>query len=378
MKSKLAKALIVLTILLSLSCLLPQSLSANFSISYQLPNHPTGTTHYKLNVAVSESLQQYYLEKTHRANSVGDLAKFVTPYALKPIADSLWQIYNDDEDFVNGALMIVHQIPYEETVPSKYPVETIVANKGDCDLFSYIAASIIKAGGLDVVLLYFESEAHMNIGVSLLHEPRDARGTVEYVTNEGVKFYMAEATGGDWQNGWRVGEGPDSLRGASVQVITLETAEQSAPGQVSASYKSLEASSLTFDISSAYIIQGTPITLSGQLLPAVQNGTVTIYIKANGLPWAILDTIATDSSGRFRYVWDTEVAGISYLRASWSGNEDYAAADSQTLTLTVMSMFFVSLLAMTVILTGVGIAIFFMSRRTHQGIPEPQPPEIPS
>ena len=112
--------------------------------------------------------------------STNDFATFVTPYALKPIADCLRGIYSDDEDFANGVLMIVHQIPYEDTSLPKYPVETIVANKGDCALFSYIAASIMKAGGLNVVLFYYESEDHMNIGVGLSHEPNYARGKIDY------------------------------------------------------------------------------------------------------------------------------------------------------------------------------------------------------
>jgi hypothetical protein len=172
-----------------------------------------------LNVAVSESLLEYYLEKSHILISTDDFAKFVTPYALKPIADCLRGIYSDDEDFANGVSMIVHQIPYEESKPSKYPVETIAANKGDCDLFSYIAASIMKAGGLNVVLFYYESEEHMNVGVSLSHEPHYARGAIDYVLHDGTRYYMAECTGGNWQEGWRVGECPDDLKNATLKTV---------------------------------------------------------------------------------------------------------------------------------------------------------------
>jgi hypothetical protein len=61
---------------------------------------------------------------------------------IKPIADRLWQIYNNTEDFTNGVLMLV-QITFEESAPGKYPVKTLVAVKGDCDLFAIIAASIL-------------------------------------------------------------------------------------------------------------------------------------------------------------------------------------------------------------------------------------------
>jgi len=377
MNLKLSETLILVMALLMLSCLFPYCLSDNHSYSYQLLDSPNGSRHYRLNVAVSQSLYEYYGEKSHILDSSNDFAKFVTPYALQPIADSLWEIYMGDEDFANGVMMIVHQIPYDETLPVKYPVETIADNKGDCDLFSYVACSIMKAGGLDVVLLYYESEAHMNVGVRLSHAPHDVRGQAYYVTYNDVRYYVGECTGDDWRNGWRIGECPDDLKDTSPEVITLENCEQWAPGQVSASYKTLESSEISLAISSTNVIQGSTITLSGQLSPPLQDKTVTVYIKTNNLPWTVLDTVTTDSNGRFAYAWNAEVAGICYIRASWSGDDDYAGADSPINSLMVLSIFFILLLAITIILVCVGTVVFFMSRRNRQEIQEPRPPEIP-
>jgi hypothetical protein len=378
MSSRCARTFVVLTVLVSFCCLLPKGISANYGVTYQLLNQSDGSAYYKLNVAVSESLHEYYAEKSHGLITDSDFAKFVTPYALKPIADSLWRIYTDDEDFANGALMIVHQIPYEESKPPKYPVETIVDNKGDCDLFSYIAASIMKAGGLNVVLFYYETPAHMNIGVSLSHEPRDTGKRIDFVPHGGIIFYVAECTGGNWQSGWRVGECPEDLKDDAMQVVTLENCEQSAPAQVSASYKALEASAISLDISPAFLIQGSSVTFSGKLLPAFQNSTITIYIKINSSPWTVLTTVTTGSSGQFAFVWSAQASGLCYFRASWSGNDDYSAADSPSRSLTILSRFFVLLLTITVLLVGMGVAVFFMLRHSHQEVFEPQPPEIPS
>ncbi|NWF87468.1 Ig-like domain repeat protein [Candidatus Bathyarchaeota archaeon] len=374
---KKATAFLLIVALLVISHLLPYGFSQQYSQTYQLLNEPDGSTYYRLNVTAQQSLYDYYVEKTHKLNSNTDFAKFVTPYALQPIANSLATIYTDDEDFTNGVLMIVHQIPYEATGPVKYPVETIVENKGDCDLFSYIAASIIKAYGLDVVLLYYETQAHMNIGVRLSHQPYDAREAAYYVTYNDVRYYVAETTGGDWQNGWRVGECPSKLKNAQVQVITLENSEQWAPGQVSASYNTLASSTLSLTISPTYLIQGSTVTLSGQLTPILQNVTITIYIKVNYSPWIALDTVTTNNEGHFTYIWNTDVAGLCYVRASWSGNDLYAGADSPIQAVTVLSMFFILLLTMTAILVGAGIAIFLTSRQNQPQIPEPQPPEVP-
>ena len=376
-KPTLTNASTAIVILTTLVCMLPRAVSDN-SYSYQLVDHLGGSTYYRLNVAVSQSLYDYYFDKTHRLNSDNDFAKFVTPYALNPISDCLGQIYEDDEDFANGALMIVHQIPYETSVQPKYPVETIVANKGDCDLFSYIAASIMKAHGMNVVLLYYESETHMNIGVSLSHEPRNARQQAHYVTYDNIRYYVAECTGENWQSGWRVGECPDNLQTAAVQVITLENSEQSASAQVSASYQSLSTSTISVAVEPTFLIQGATATLSGQLSPALANKTVTVYIKTNSLPWTVLDTLATDSDGRFAYAWNIEDSGVCYVRASWSGDGDYSGADSRIETVTVLSIFFVVLLGITVVLVCMGIVVFIVLRRTRQEILEPQPPEIPT
>jgi hypothetical protein len=377
-KTRLSKSLLMITVLLIISCLLPYCWAENYNYSYQLLDNPNGSAYYGLNVTIQQSLFDYYTEKGHNLNSNNDFAKFVTPYALQPIADNLWEIYTDDEDFVNGVLMIVHQIPYEVSTPAKYPVETMVQNNGDCDLFSDIAASITKAGGLDAVLLYYESETHMNIGVSLSHVPHDARTQAYYVTYNDIQYYVAECTGGNWQSGWRVGECPDDLKNAPVEVITLENCEQWAPGQVSASYKTLATSTLSLIISPTFLIEGRSVILSGQLSPALRDVTVTVYVKMSNSPWIVLDTVKTDSSGQFNYAWNAETAGICYIRASWSGDNDYAGADSPTLTVTVLSTFFLLLLIITAVLVCVGLIVFLTSRRTQPEILEPQPPEIPS
>ena len=375
---KKSGAFLLVTVLLLISYLFPLGFSENYSQSYQLLEKPNGSIYYRLNVTVQQSLYEYYTEKSHQLISNNDFAKFVTPYALKPIADSLGEIYTDDEDFANGVLMIVHQIPYEVTTPAKYPVETIVENEGDCDLFSYVASSIMEAGGLDTVLLYYETQTHMNVGVSLSHVPADTRSDAYYITYNNIKYYVAECTGGDWRNGWRVGECPTELKQAPVQVITLENYEQWAPGQVSASYKTLLPSTIMLNISPTYLIQGSTVTLSGQLSPVLQNKTITIYMKDSSSPWSVLDMVTTDSSGRFVYAWIPEAASICYIRASWSGDEDYVGVDSPVQIVTILSSFFIILLVITVILVCIGIVVFFVSRQTQQEIQEPQPPEAPS
>jgi hypothetical protein len=376
MKPTLTKTTILFTIILVAFSTTSVALAQDYTVSYQLLNQPDGELTYELNVAVPENLHQYYAEESHLSASSSDFPKFVTPYALKPIADKLWEIYDTQEDFANGALMIVHQITYVETMPAKYPVETIADGEGDCDLFSYIAASIMKAGGLEVVLLYYEKQTHMNIGVHLSSAPKDARESVYYVTHDGTRYYVAECTGGNWKDGWRVGECPTDLKQVSAEVITLENAEEMAPGQVSASFTALEPSTVSLEVSPSISIQNGAISIHGQLAPTMLNENVTLYASINSSPWTVIGTTLTQADGRFEYIWTAETAGSYAIRAAWSGNELYTGAISSTKSATVIPLFLTALIGVAVIAAVIGAVAVLMAKHGQQQsleTPEPQP-----
>jgi len=354
---------IVVTLFLLVAFFLPNCcFAANYDYTYGLLDHPDGSTNYQLTVSVTSSLYEYYRSRDHNVYSY-DFAKFVTPSPLKPIADDLWSIYSDDEDFANGVLMIVHQIPYEESAPQKYPVETIVENEGDCDLFSFIAASVMKAGGLDVVLLLYETQSHMNVGVYLSSEPGDARSAVYYYTHDGKRYYTAECTGDDWRNGWRVGECPDLLKGAPARIITLEDCEQTSPGQVSSNYGVLDASSLSLAVSSRFVIAGSTVTMSGSISPALSGRKITLYVSSGGSRLSVLVEVTTDSDGRYSYTWNPSSAGTYSIRASWSGDADYAGADSSICTLTVVPLEWLMIGITIIVLLTVLVVVTIATRR---------------
>jgi len=366
MKATLTKTTTLFAATLILFSTISLGTAQDYTISYQLLNHPDGNVTYELNVAVPEYLHEYYVEKSHRLTSSNYFPNFVTPYALQPIADRLWDIYDNEEDFVNGALMIVHQINYVETTPAKYPVETMVDGQGDCDLFSFIAASVMKAGGLDVVLLYYEEQTHMNIGVQLSRAPQDARDSVYYVTNDGTRYYVAESTGGNWKDGWRVGECPADLKQVSAEVLTLEGAEQVAPGQVSASFTAMETSALSLEVSPSISIQNSAITIHGQLAPEMPNENVTLYASINSSPWAVIGTASTQPNGHFEYIWTAETTGLHTIRAAWSGNGQYTGAISLTKSATILPLFLTALIGVAVIAAVIGAVAVLMAKHTQQ------------
>ena len=364
--------LIAVTVILST---ISVCLAQDSRIAYQLLNKLDGIVTYELNVVVPQSLLQYYNDKRTDLR-ISNFPDFVTPYSLKPIADCLRQIYTTDEDFTNGVLMLVHQITYVETAESEYPVETIVDNKGDCDLFSFITASILEAGGIDVILLYYETLSHMNIGVHLSDPPRDARDSVYFMTSNDVKYYIAECTGGNWKEGWRVGECPEDCKQATSEIFTLEKAELIAPGQVSASFTALEPSTISLEISSPVLLQNSAITLRGQISPDTVNGNVTIYAKFNISPWRVIGTTLTQPDGSYEYRWIADTVGLWAIQASWSGDDQYTGSMSSSRN-TIVVPFFIIVLAGVVILVVVVSAIaVVVSRQTRRPIQDNAYPTV--
>lgn len=366
MKHGLIKAAILLATTLILFSTFTIGKAQDRTLTYQLLNNPEGNITYQLNIVIPENLNEYYEEKDHRITSTSQFSNFVTPYALQPMANRLWEIYDNQEDFTNGALMIAHQITYVETALGKYPVETMADEQGDCDLFSFITASVLNAGGLDVVLLYYEEQNHMNIGVHLPRSPEDCRDSVYYVTHDNTEYYVAECTGGNWREGWRVGECPPDLKEVSAEVITLEGAEQMAPGQVSASFASMEPSALSLEVSPIISIQNSAIILSGQLAPGMPNESVTLYAKIHSPTWAAIGTVATQQDGSFEYVWTAEIAGSHAIRAGWSGNDIYTGALSSEKNVVVLPLFLTALIGIAVIAAILGVIAILVAKHGQQ------------
>jgi hypothetical protein len=353
--------LLTCTVLWLILSLVPVSCYAqNYELSYNLGRNGDTVT---LNLSITPSLYEYYQEKPH-ISTPDRFATFVTPYALAQVAMDIRSIFNATEDYVNSVLTLVHQIPYQIVNESKYPVETLIENKGDCDLFSYTAASLIKAQSLDVVLLYYQQESHMNIGVSLSAPPEDARTAISYVDHDGTRYYMAECTGGNPENGWRVGECPPELQEAQVTVIELDNVEQTAPGQVYSSFDSLVPSSITLSTTTKIIIEGTSLTLRGQVTIPNPTGTVTLFLAAQD-DWSLIDTANLAPDGNFEFSWSPMVWGQTLMRASWAGDALYAGAESGIISVFVIPKIVVYAGMGVIVLVALYAIVAIKTRNSH-------------
>jgi len=328
-------AILVITILLP-ALVIPTSFAGNYERIYT-SNVQFGLVNDELYISVPSSLYEYYNGKTIRLTNDNQYSALVTPNAVKPIADNLRNLTVDsprsDQEFANAVLSLVHQIPY---VISRvmYPVETLVENFGKCDTLSLLAASIMKAGGLDVVLLYFKEAHHINVGVNLPYEPHTTWWWLPPTGYEfnGKKYWIAECTP---SLDWKVGELPALLEGEQPSIITLEDSEKTSPAQVSSKYASpFQSSSISINLSSANSginDQGLNLTVFGSLSPAHPNETISVYFSQDGISYRA-DKILTDHLGNYSFSWNLNQTGSHYVRTSWSGNANYAGADSEILT----------------------------------------------
>ncbi len=366
MKSVYFKALCVAVLLVIVVSLVPigptQGSTQDTTVSFLLQDHPEGTT-YKLNITIPHSLYQTYTQKSHFLFSPQDFGKFITPYTFKPVADRLWQICNNTEDFTNAVLMLVHQINYTEIEPSFYPVETLVRGQGDCDLFVYIAASILEAGGIPTIILYYRDALHMELAVDLGQSPVDARGEIYSVTYLGKTYYVAEATGGSWRYGWRVGECPPKYQNATSQIIVPINMEQSSPAQVSASLQQLDPSTLTLQLSTSTMLQNSQVTITGQIFPEQPNENVTLRARSNDGSWFTIGQTPTNSEGKFSYDWVIQTQGSMEVQANWQGNDLLNGSVSAVSGVYVVSVFLILLVVLGAVLVVVLIFGFVLFRR---------------
>jgi hypothetical protein len=79
--------------------------------------------------------------ETHTITDEFQYSNFVTPTAVAPIAQNIRNLTSKDtygdEEFANAVLASSSKFPYVES-DIRYPIETIVDNKGDCDTVSLL------------------------------------------------------------------------------------------------------------------------------------------------------------------------------------------------------------------------------------------------
>ena len=318
--------------------------SSTYDRTYTLNvEHENHRSTYTLYVSVPPSLYDYYRGKTHSTNGEREYAKFVTPDAVQTIAKNIRNITNNrpnsDEEFANDVLTFVRQIPYSVSC-FKYPVEAIIDNSADCDVSSHLAASIMKAGGLDVVLIVYRgSISHMNVGVYLPHNPL-------YTTSDTGPFGLEYNNKTYWitettpSGNWKLGELPETFANLNTTVISLEKQEKSSPAYISSSInKPLRHSSISIALSLETTItveKEWSFKISGSISPLYSEKSVVLYVNKVGSSYTTF-RIATESLGNYSLIWNVTSPGTYSIRTSLLDFPSYAGSDSEAITVIVGS-----------------------------------------
>jgi hypothetical protein len=344
LKSKKGLALGIL-ILLMMPNYLQQSFSTNAELLYIAENYEsvytvlqTGNLVRKLYISITPSLYDYYKGKDHSFYNVVSYNKFITPEVVKPIAKELRKVFKDNEQFANAVLSFVHKMKYIRSGP-KYPVEILVENAGDCSALSFLAASIMIAGGLDVVLLRYSGAGveHLNVGISLSRTPIYHTWWIRPKSFEhgGRKYWMAECTP-SWID-WRVGDEPESLLGMNVTIIPVNPCDES-PSCVSASLDfPLKPSAISIDLPPQTLVTKNGVyslQISGTVTPINTGTKVVAYVRRNDFSWEFY-LANLDELGRYTTIYNLTSPGTYYIKVSRNGCEGYSGADSSVLVLFV-------------------------------------------
>ncbi|PIN84238.1 hypothetical protein COV61_00685, partial [Candidatus Micrarchaeota archaeon CG11_big_fil_rev_8_21_14_0_20_47_5] len=114
------------------------------------------------------------------------------------------------------AVSFVQSLPYTSDLVTagsdeypRFPYETLLADGGDCEDTSILAAAILRGMGYDTVLI--ELPDHMAVGIKCGFTDKDR------ISYNGVDYCYLETTG----EGWDVGAMPDEYKGASFDALQL-------------------------------------------------------------------------------------------------------------------------------------------------------------
>ncbi len=117
---------------------------------------------------------------------------------------SLANYSGDEERLANFILAFVHSLSYspDRDHYARYPIETLVEGGGDCEDTSILYASLLRAVGFDVTLIY--PPDHAMVGVRLTEKPILCRSNCKDFYVDSKYYYPAETA----TAGYRVGESP--------------------------------------------------------------------------------------------------------------------------------------------------------------------------
>ena len=165
------------------------------------------------------SYEEYVLNP-HDDESMADIADLFSSEA----EEEGWQEW----ETISFVLSFVQSMPYtsDEVATGydeypRYPVETLVDGRGDCEDTAILFVSIVREMGYGVALLDLKEDKHMAAGVLISRDLVDnwqGHYPLTYYTAQDDKIYAyCETTG----HGWELGHKPDDLKSETARIIDV-------------------------------------------------------------------------------------------------------------------------------------------------------------
>ena len=199
-------------------------------------------TNYEVSVDASKSRYEALLAKDHGVKAAGDYGRFVRDGLTTEVEQTVRQLRQISErdrlatiSEINNVLAFAQRFRYaldseDKGVPEypKYPLETMVEDRGDCEDHAIVAAACLVRLGYNVRLVsieYSSGPGHMALAVGGAEELPDAFALRDPIS--GRKFYYCEATtDGGSRNpnsvAFRMGEIPEGDRQAKMELVSVE------------------------------------------------------------------------------------------------------------------------------------------------------------
>ncbi|MDD1671924.1 MAG: hypothetical protein LUO82_02850 [Methanomicrobiales archaeon] len=120
------------------------------------------------NITLYSRISKETLLRTYYLSFIGD--SFQDPFFESLLHElqayrTQWQLNNDS--YLELLTVFVQSIPYQEQEGgSRFPIETFVEYRGDCDDKALLLASLLAREGYNISILYFEDERHVALGIA--------------------------------------------------------------------------------------------------------------------------------------------------------------------------------------------------------------------
>jgi len=193
------------------------------------------TTQHSITLSVPYEKYDAYHEKDHPhwgEDNLTSSTNYITynETIISQIVATIRNQTHSEEELANALLDFVQDknyamsVRYYPTTELKYPIETLVEMGGDCDTHSFLYATLMKAAGFKVLLLFSNetlSDGLHHVATAVHFENPPEHSISEYPSASFIyndeKYYFAETT--MW--GSRVGDLPENFKDLTFQMVPV-------------------------------------------------------------------------------------------------------------------------------------------------------------